>query len=358
MTALLLEGGRVIDPASGEDGRRDLLIADGRIVAPKSVPVTERRDVTGCWLFPSLTDLRCVLRVQDDVADAVAGGFTRLIGDPSSARVLKTDGIELRFAAEVTRGTELGERALEAPCLSSGFQPIATNGLLRRALQHAERKCVMLHAEDVTLTAGAVVGEGTTALRLGLTGAPPESEVAAVAAALAVLEGTGGRLHFSHLTCRGSVERIAAAKRQGLNVTADATPHHLRDDDAKADAYALEARVWPPLRSRADVEAVKKGVIDGTLDAIATDHKRPTILEREHPFEMAAFGRLSLRTAFADVVAAGVPAGRAVALFTTGPAAVLGLQAPSLAAGQVADVAVFDPQSNRMRYTIVQGASR
>ncbi len=358
MTALLLEGGRVLDPASGEDSRRDLLVVEGRIAAPKSAPVTERRDVSGCWLFPSLTDLRCVLRVQDDVSDAIAGGFTRLVADPSSARGLKPYGIDLRFAAEVTRGTELGERALDAPCLSSGFQPIASAGLLRRALQHAERKVVMLHAEDLTLTAGAVVSEGTTALRLGLTGAPVEAEVAAVAAALAVLEGTGGRLHFSHLTCRGSVERIAQAKRQGLLVTADATPHHLRDDDAKAEGYALEARVWPPLRSRADVEAVKKGVIDGTLDAIATDHKRPTILEREHPFEMAAFGRLSLRTAFADVIAAGVPAGRAVALFTTGPAAVLGLAAPSLAVGQSADVAVFDAQANRVRYTLVQGASR
>ncbi|MBL8954173.1 MAG: amidohydrolase family protein [Myxococcaceae bacterium] len=358
MTALLLEGARVIDPAGGEDGQRDVLIVDGRLAAPKSATPTERRDVSGCWVFPALTDLRCVLRVQDDVADALAGGFARLIADPSSARGLKADGLELRFAAEVTRGTELGERALEAPCLSSGFAPIATNGLLRRALQHAERKVVMLHAEDVTLTAGAVVGEGTTALRLGLTGAPPESEVAAVAAALAVLEGTGGRLHFSHLTCRGSVERIAQAKRQGLSVTADATPHHLRDDDAKAEGYGLEARVWPPLRSRADVEAVKKAAIDGTLDAVATDHKRPSILEREHPFEMAAFGKLSLRTAFADVVAAGVPAARAVALFTVGPAAVLGLTPPSLGAGQGADLAVFDPQANRMRYTILQGASR
>src|SRR5205823_4825380 len=108
-------------------------------------------------------------------------------------------------AAELSKGSELCERPPNAPCLSSGFQPIATNGLLRRALQHAERKVVMLHAEDVTLSAGALVGEGTTALRLGLTGAPAESEVACVAAALAVLEGTGGRLHFSHLTCRGSV---------------------------------------------------------------------------------------------------------------------------------------------------------
>lgn len=358
MSGLLLEGARVLDPATGDDGKRDLLVSNGKIVEPRSVPVTERKDLSGCWLFPSLTDLRCVLRVQDDVSDAVAGGFTRLIADPSSHRGLKADGVDLHFAAEVARGTELGERQLAAPCLSSGFAPIASNGLLRRALQHAERKLVMLHAEDVSLSSGAMVGEGLTALRLGLTGSPPEAEVAAVAAALAVLEGTPGRLHFSHVTCRGSLERIAAAKRAGLHVTADAAPHHLRDDDSKAEAFALEARVWPPLRSRADVEAVKKAVIDGTLDAVASDHRRPTLLEREHPFEMAAWGRVTLRTAFADLVSAGVPPARAVALFTTGPAGVLGFAPPSLAVGARADLAVFDPQAGRMRHTFVQGASR
>jgi dihydroorotase len=216
----------------------------------------------------------------------------------------------------------------------------------------------MLHAEDSTLSAGAVVGEGTTALRLGLQAAPAEAETAAVAAALAVLEGTGGRLHFSHLTCKGSVERIASARRSGLAVTADATPHHLRDDDSRADGYSLLARVWPPLRSRTDAEAVRKAVADGTFDAVASDHKRPSTLEREHPFEQAAHGRASLRTAFADVIAAGIGPLRAVAVFTTGPAAVLGLDAPSLAVGARADLAVFDPEAGRMRYTFLQGASR
>lgn len=358
MSGLLLEGARVIDPATGDDGRRDVLVSNGRIAEPKSVPVTERRDLTGCWLFPALTDLRCVLRGQDDVSDAIAGGFTRLIADPSSVKDLKADGIELSTAAELTKGTELGERPAGAPCLSSGFAPVASLGLLRRALQHAERKVVMLHAEDQSLMGGALLGEGTTALRLGLPGAPVEAEVAAVAAALAVLEGTGGRLHFSHLTCKGSLERVAAGKRAGLQVTADAAPHHLRDDDAKAEGFALEARVWPPLRSRADVEAVKRAAIDGTLDAIASDHRRPTLLEREHPFEQAAWGKSTLRTAFAEVIAAGVPAGRAVALFTTGPMGVLGLPPPSLSVGAPADLAVFDEKAARMRTTLVRGASR
>ncbi|MBK7863285.1 MAG: amidohydrolase family protein [Archangiaceae bacterium] len=357
MSALLLQNARVLDPATGDDGQRDLLIVGGRIAEPHSAKVTETRDLEGLWLFPSLTDLRCVLRGADDVADAIAGGFTRLVADPSSVPV-KADGLSISTAAELTRGSELGERPVSAPCLSSGFAPVATLGLLRRALQHAERKVVMLHAEDLTLSSGAVIGEGSTALRLGLAGAPAEAEVAAVAAALAVLEGTGGRLHFAHLTCKGSVERVAWARRAGLPVTADAAPHHLRDDESKAAGYSLEARVWPPLRSRADVEAVKRAVIDGTLDAVATDHRRPGILEREHPFEMAAWGRCALRTAFAEVVAAGVSASRAVALFTTGPAEVLGQAAPSLQVGAAADLAVFDPQANRMRYTFVQGAAR
>jgi dihydroorotase len=357
VSGLLLKGARVIDPASGDDSRRDVLVVNGRIGEAGRGEVTETRDLSGQWLFPSLTDLRCVLHGPEDLTDAIAGGFTRLIADPSSKPV-RADGVEIGWAAELTRGTELGERQLSAPCLSSGFEPVASLGLLRRALQHAERKVVMLHAEDKSLSAGAVTAEGTTALRLGLPGAPPEAEVAAVAAALAVLEGTGGRLHFSHLTCKGSVERVAAAKRAGLWVTADATVHHLRDDDAKAEGFSLEARVWPPLRSRADVDAVKRAALDGTLDALATDHRRPTLLEREHPFEQAAWGKGTLRTAFAEAVASGVPAPRAVALFTSGPAAVLGMKSPSLQVGTPADLAVFDPQAGRMRYTLVQGALR
>lgn len=357
MSVLLLKGARVLDPAAGTDEQRDVLIANGKLAAPGSVPHTEARDLSGCWLMPSLTDLRCVLRGQDDVADALAGGFTRLIADPSSSAV-KSDGLDIVAAAPLTRGTELAERPPSTLVQSSGFAPVASLGLLRRVLQYTETRLVMLHAEDASLAGAAVTSEGLTALRLGLPGAPPETEVAAVAAAIAVLESAGGRLHFAHLTCKGSFERVAAAKRAGLPVTADATPHHLRDDDAKAEAFALGARVWPPLRSRADCDALKKALADGTLDAVATDHRRPTILEREHPFEQAAFGRASLRTAFAEVVAAGIAPLRAVALFTTGPAQVLGLPGPSLKVGSAADLAVFDPAAARMRYTFVQGASR
>ena len=127
---------------------------------------------------------------------------------------------------------------------------------------------------------------------------------------------------------------------------------------AKADGYSLEARVWPPLRPMADVEALRLAAADGTLDAVASDHVRPHPLDREHPFEQAATGRAALRTAFADVIAAGLNPARAVALFTLGPAAVLGLPAPALTVGQGADLAVFDPAAARMRYTVLRGAWR
>jgi dihydroorotase len=216
----------------------------------------------------------------------------------------------------------------------------------------------MLHAEELSLSAGTVLGEGPTALRLGLSGSPPAAETVAVAAALAVLEGTGGRLHFNHLTCRGSLERVAAARRAGLKVTADATPHHLRFDESSAEGFALEARVWPVLRPMGDVEALRAAAADGTVDAVASDHLRPPALEREHPFEQAAFGRASLRTAFSDVVACGLSPSRCVALFTLGPTSVLGLPAPSLSVGEPADLAVFDPAAARMRYTFLRGALR
>src|SRR5262249_24595031 len=153
-----------------------------------------------------------------------------------SSSPVKADGLELLAAAALAKGTELCERPAGAVCQSSGFGPVATPGLLRRALQSADGRLIMLHAEDSSLAAGTVLGQGATSLRLGLAGTPPAAETAAVAAALAVLEGTPGRLHFAHLTCKGSLERIAAARRAGLKVTADVTPHHLRFDETKADA--------------------------------------------------------------------------------------------------------------------------
>jgi len=352
---MVLKGGRVIDPAGGVDSVRELHVDHGRIAG--AGPAAEVRDVSGCWVMPALTDLRCVLRTQEDVTDAIAGGFSRLVAD-SSSKALKADGLEILQAAELTRGTELCERPPSAVCQSSGWAPIASAGLLRRALQSADGRLIMLHAEDLSLSAGTMLGLGATSLRLGLPATPFAAETAAVAAALAVLEMTPGRIHFSHLTCKGSVERIAAAKKAGLKVTADATPHHLRFDDTKADGYSLEARVWPPLRPIADVEALRAAVADGTLDAVASDHLRPNPLEREHPFEQAAAGRASLRSAFADVVASGIAAARAVALFTLGPAAVLGMDASRLTVGESADIAVFDPNAGRMRYTFLRGAPR
>jgi dihydroorotase len=351
---MILKGARVIDASGGVDAVRDVFVDNGRLAAAGT---GETRDVSGCWLFPALTDLRCVLRSQEDVTDAIAGGFARLVADPSS-KAVKADGLEILQAAALTRGNELAERPPGIICQSAGFGPVASAGLLRRALQSAEGGLIFLHVEDLSLSAGTVLGLGATSLRLGLPATPAAAETAALASALAVLETTPGRVHFSHLTCKGSLERISAARKAGLKVTADATPHHLRFDDTKADGYSVEARVWPPLRPMGDVEALRTAVADGTIDAVASDHLRPDPLDREHPFEMAAVGRAGVRTAFADVIAAGITPARAVALFTMGPAAVLGLQPPSLTVGQSADLAVFDPSAGRMRYTFLRGALR
>lgn len=358
MSAHILRGGRVIDPTTGEEGVRDVGFINGQLAPAHALESAEARDVSDCWVLPAFTDLRCVLRTTEDISDAIAGGYGRVVADPSSTRSLNARGLEVLFAADLTRGTELAERVPDAPCASSGFAPVATMGLLRRALQHAEGKRVMLHAEDLSLSAGAVLGEGPMALKLGLPSSPPDAEVAAVAAALSVLENTGGALHFSHLTCRGSVEKVAQAKRTGLAVTADVAIAHLKWDESKAHDFSLEGRVHPPLRSQIDVEALRRAVVDGTLDAVASDHRRRTYLEQEHPFEQAAWGNASLRNVFSDLLALEISPARAAALLTLGPATVLGSKPNGFIAGQPADLVVYDPRLRRTRFTVTRGVFR
>lgn len=361
MSAIVLRAGRVIDPASQLDETLDVVVRDGRVAAlekPGAIEAGARViDVRGLWVLPGLVDLRCVLHEQQDLDRALAGGFTTLLADPSSS-LKEGRGPKLYRASALFRGSELAEVPLKAPpALSSGFGPATSAGLLRRAMQYARSLSVpvMVHAEDVSLTGRGLLGEGLTAVRLGIPAVPASAEVAAVATTLSLFADVGGRLHLSHLTCQGSLTHLREAKRAGLHVTADVTPHHLLHSDELADGYSIAARVWPPLRQKADVESLRHAVEEGLIDAIATDHLRPPAAEREPPFDLCAPGRDALATALADVLRAGISPTRAVAALSSGPASVFGLNAGRIVVGASGDLTVFDAKAGQVRYTFVAG---
>lgn len=354
---LVLRGGRLIDPTSGRDGVGEVLVVDGEIAAVgPQVDAAGAKviELGGAWVCPGFVDLHSVLRDERDLEAALRGGFTTVVAAPESSR-LRDDRLQLLFAAPLTlrqEGDELGEIPDGAACLSQGFRPLVKSGVLRRALQYAASgKLLVLHAEDPSMTGAGVLGEGVTATRLGLPAVPGSAEAAVVARDLLILEETGGRLHFAHLTTARSVELVRQAKQRGLPVSADVTPHHLTRDDRAAEGYALEARVWPPLRSAADVKALAVGLADGTIDAVACDHVRVDVLDREHPFEACAPGCEAFEQALPAVLGLGLPALRTVEVLSTGPARLLGLSS-GLVAGLRAAITVFDPKARTVSFVI------
>ncbi|MBS1151374.1 MAG: dihydroorotase [Myxococcaceae bacterium] len=366
MSALVLRGGRVIDPLQGVDRAADLVIRDGRIaelIDPgQAVGNLESLDVKGLWVMPGFIDLRCVINDPADLTAALAGGYTTLVASPESEAV-PSPWIRVLRAAALTKhveGEELGEVPADAVCLSNGSRPIVRGGLMRRALQYSRplKVPVMIHAEDPSLSGRGVLGEGFVATWLGLPSVPASAEVSVVARDLALLEEQGGRLHFSHLTCAGSLRLLKDARQRGLKVTADATPHHLTMTDDAARGYAIEARVWPPLRPAADVAALVAAVRDGTIDAIASDHHRIDPVEREHPFDQCTPGAQMLAQAFGRVATLKLEPTQLARLFSSGPAAILSLEGGSLAPRTRADLTIVDPAQHRVRYTLIGGEVR
>ncbi|MFT3708307.1 MAG: amidohydrolase family protein [Archangium sp.] len=338
---MILRGGRLIDPNTRTDSRGDVSINDGtdRVI-----------ELDGCWVCPGFIDLHSVVRDATDVAAAIRGGFTTVVAAPESANV-RSEQLRVLRAAPLTRaleGVELGEVPNGTLCLSQGFKPITKAGVLRRALQYSNRTLLMLHAEDPSLTGPGVIGEGLTATRLGLPAVPVAAEAAIIARDLQILEETGGRLHFAHVTTARGVELIRHAKAKGLQVTADVTPHHLTRDTTLAEDYSLAARVWPPLRSPSDLAALKAGLVDGTIDAIACDHVKVDVLDREHAFEACAPGCEAFEQAVPVAFELGLTPARLVEVLSSAPARLLGLTA-SLAAGNDARLTVLDPKTRSVR---------
>jgi dihydroorotase len=381
MSGLLIKGGRVIDPRLGVDEVRDLWIdGNGRIAAASAGrPATETIDARGQWVLPGFVDLHVHLREPGEESKetvltgsraAVAGGFTSVVAMPNTkpvndssmvtelilSRALEADLCRVYPAGAITKGlqgVELSEMGdlfdAGCVCFTDDGKPVMNAGLMRRALQYAQlfKVPVMVHEEDLTLSAHGAMTAGPTATRLGIAGIPPSAEVAMVARDLVLLEETGGRLHIAHVSCEGSVRLLREAKRRGLQVSAEAAPHHFTLDDTAVDGYRTEAKMNPPLRRQRDVEAIREGLADGTIDAIATDHAPHGALDKGGEFEKSINGVVGLETALTltlELVRAGVlPAARAVELLSSGPAGIFDLPGGTLAPGKPADVAVVDP---------------
>jgi dihydroorotase len=382
---LFIEGGRVIDPASGVDGVRTVVVRDG-VVAEVAERVERPRDARaidarGKWVTPGFVDLHVHLRepgqeyketVATGARAAVAGGFTTICCMPNTRPVNDNTSVtELILARAAAAGfarvlplgciskgqeghdlAEYGElKAAGCVAVSDDGKPVVSSSLMRRALEYARAFGLPLavHEEDPLLVGKGVMHEGPTSTRLGLKGIPAAAEDVMVLRDLSLLELTGGRLHVQHVSTGGAVRALRDAKRRGLPVTAEVTPHHLAltDEDVGASGYSTDFKMAPPLRSADDVKALREGLADGTIDAVATDHAPHSPVEKDLEFDAAMNGIIGLETAFSvclELVRKGVlPERRLVEALTVGPAKAFGIAAGTLSRGAAADVAVLDP---------------
>jgi dihydroorotase len=384
---LLLQGGRVVDPANGRDGGLDVLIEDGRIArVGRDLPVDGAEVVglpRGAIVAPGLIDVHVHLRepgqehketIATGTAAAVAGGFTAVACMPNTDPVNDHAGITqfiLKKAAESnlarvypigavsigSRGerlAELGEqKAAGCIAFSDDGRPVATALLMRRALEYAGMLGVPIvdHCEDPSLKGDGVAHEGYYASALGLRGIPGVAESLMVERDVSLAELTGAHVHICHMSARQSLRAVRAGKERGVRVTCEVAPHHFTLSDALLDGpvkYDTNLKMNPPLREEEDRDAMLDGIADGTVDVIATDHAPHHADEKMAEFDRAPFGITGLETAvplvFDRLVHAGrISVTRAIELLSANPARVFNLPGGSLAEGTPADVVVLDP---------------
>jgi dihydroorotase len=387
---LLLKGARVIDPASGLDGTRDILIEDGRIalvdlaISPDETGTTAVVDLGPTLVVcPGFIDMHVHLRepgyehketVATGAASAVAGGFTAVACMPNTNPVNDSASVTrfiLKQAAEAnlarvypvgavskgSDGQELAEMAdmRDAGCVafSDDGRPVATGLLMRRALEYAGMlgMPVIDHCEDKTLAGEGVAHEGFNASQLGLRGIPSAAEDVHVERDIVLAAMTGSHAHIAHLSTAGALRAVRAAKARGVRVTCEVAPHHfsLSDDRLLAPlAYDTNLKMNPPLRHSADRDALLEGFKDGSVDAIATDHAPHHADDKRVEFDRASFGIVGLETAVSLSLDRLVHAGiiglaRLVELLSTNPARILGVPGGRLRAGDAADLTILAP---------------
>lgn len=381
---LLLKGARVIDPSRNLDAPMDVLVEDGKIAGCrpgiKAPPGVKVFDLAGMIVVPGLIDMHTHLRepgyeyretVASGAAAAVAGGFTSIACMPNTRPVNDNRSVTefiLRKAAEanlaniypigaismnsdgkqMTEFWDLREAGIVA--LSDDGNPVMDAALMRRAMEYADslNLPVIQHCEDKNLSAGGLMNEGYPSTLLGLPGIPAIAEEIMVARDILIAEYTGTRIHFAHVSTVGSVRLIRDAKKRGLQVTAETAPHYFTLTDESLRDYDTNYKVSPPLRGKTDVSAVKEGLADGTLDAIACDHAPHGRTDKEVEFEYAANGISGLETSLGlslSLVHEGVLSWpELIAKMSCNPARILNLPKGTLAKGADADITVIHPE--------------
>lgn len=379
----LLKGGLVIDPQTGLEKEGDVRVAEGKIVemGPNlEVGDEELIDVKGKIVAPGFIDLHVHLREPGGEAHetiltgcqaAAAGGFTTITAMPNTKPCADNEGvIELvKVRAEkvglvhvlpigaISKGRE-GQEIAEigslyqagAVAVSDDGRCVASSEVMRRALEYTKifGLPVISHCEDLALSADGLMHEGKWSTVLGLRGIPAQAEEIMVARDILLAELTGGKLHLAHLSTAGSVALLRFARERGITVTAEATPHHLLLTEEEVQGYATSTKVNPPLRSKADVQALREAVEEGLISCLATDHAPWSQEAKEQEYSKAPSGIVGLETAIPMVWDTLVVKGKMsprelIARFTTGPAKVLGLDQGYLAVGKEADLTIIDP---------------
>ena len=383
---LIIKGGRVLDPAAGIDRAQSVIVEKGkiaRLLSPRAQVPREFRgadeiDASGRLVVPGLIDIHVHLRepgheYKETIATgcdaAAAGGFTAVVSMPNTEPVndnasvtelilqrARAHGGTLVYPAGAISAGQRGEtlaeigdmKAAGAVAFTDDGKPVMHAGLMRRAMEYASSLGVPVisHCEDLTLKGEGQMNEGYYSTRFGLRPIPPQVEEIMVARDIALCELTGVRLHIAHVSTEAALRHIRAAKKRRLRVTCETAPHYLWLTDEIVGGYDTSTKVNPPLRSATDVEALRKALRDGTVDAIATDHAPHSPVEKEVEYEIAASGMIGLETSLGlmlRLVAGNViTIKRGITLMSHGPARALGLPGGTLAVGADANITVID----------------
>jgi dihydroorotase len=378
--ALVVKFGRVVDPAQKIDELLEVLIDDGRIVKlGKDLRAEEVIDARGKIVCPGFLDMHTHLRepgredeetIESGTWAAAAGGFTGICcmanTSPINDNQAVTDFIlhQAKIHAAVAvypigaitkglKGEEMAEfedlKSSGCVALSDDGRPVMNSNLMRRALEYAGmlELPIIDHCEDLNLSGAGVMNEGFTSTRLGFRGIPAASEEVMVARDIILAEMTGSPLHIAHVSTAGSARLIREAKSRGVKVSGEVTPHHFSLSEETLESFDTNLKMNPPLRSAEDMAALRQGLADGTLEAIASDHAPHAVSEKEVEFDYAVTGIIGLETAVSlslhELYHKGLlPLSNLVAKFTSGPAGILGLKKGCLAPGMDADLTLLD----------------
>jgi dihydroorotase len=401
---ILIRNGRLVDPSQGIDGLYDLIISNGKISEIRNAEERERKNpeteasgsqdinAEGLLVIPGLVDMHAHLRepgfeyketIRTGTEAAIAGGITSVCCMPNTSPVNDnasvTDFITKKAAEQgfcdvfpigaitkAQKGEELAEFGMmfEAGCVafSDDGRPVMDSLLMRRALEYSKifNVPIISHAEDLSLAAGGVMNEGLLSIKLGLRGIPAQAEEIIVARDIALAELTGARLHIAHISTKGSVDLIRLAKRRGIaDITAETCPHYFSISEDSVEGYNTNAKVNPPLRRDEDIDAIRQGLKDNTIDVIATDHAPHHRDEKLGEFDLAPSGISGFETSIGlsmKLVEGGVlTMNQLIEKMALNPARIIGVRKGNLKKGADADIVMLD---TRVGYTVAAAGFR